>query len=214
MPDAPCNCNSMNTFSAKEADADLERFRKEGPTPTTRALLEAIVAEGVAGATLLDIGAGIGAIQLELLAAGAASAQSVDATEAYVEIARIEAERRGYGDRTRGQLGDFVELAKDIAPADIVTLDKVVCCYADMPSLIRQVAEHAGRAVGMVYPREIWWNRIASRAFATLGWLTRDTTRWHVHRTSDIDSIMRDAGLTRREVRRDKIWQVVLYVRA
>lgn len=214
MPDAPCNCNCINTFSTKEADADLERFRKEGPSRSTRALLEAIVAEGVEGATLLDIGAGIGAIQLGLLEAGAASAQTVDASEAYVETARAEAERRGYGDRTHGQLGDFVALAGDIALADIVTLDKVVCCYADMPSLIRQVAEHAGRVVGMVYPREAWWNRIASRAFAALGWLTRDTTRWHVHRTSDIDSILRGAGFARREIRRDMVWQVVLYLRA
>lgn len=215
MPkDAPCTCGCPNTFSTKEADADLKRYRKDGANRSTRALIAAILAEGVEGATLLDIGSGIGAIQLELLAAGAASAESVDATEAYVAVARAEAERRGYGDRTRGQVGDFVALATDIEPADVVTLDKVVCCYTDMPALLSRAGEHARRMVGLVYPRETWWNRVASRAIAVIGWLTRDPTRWYLHPTADVDRLLVTAGFERREVHRELIWQVVLYVRA
>lgn len=159
MPDpAPCSCGCPNTFSTKEADADLTRYVKEGPNPSTRALIAAIVAEGIEGSTLLDIGAGIGAIQLELLAAGAKSAELVDATDAYVAAAGAEAERRGYGDRARGRVGDFVALAGEIGPADVVTLDKVVCCYTDMPALLGHAGEHARRMVGLVYPRDTWWN--------------------------------------------------------
>src|SRR5512143_605941 len=142
----PCTCGCANTFSTKEADADLRSYRSSGPTSSTRALIEALVAEGVDGATLLDVGGGIGAIQLELLPAGAASAEIVDATEAYVAVARAEAERRGYGDRTRGRVGDFVSLAPEVDAADIVTLDKVVCCYSDMPALLGRAAAHARRS--------------------------------------------------------------------
>lgn len=214
MPDdTPCTCGCPNTFSTKDADADLKRYREQGPNPTTQALIDALVAQGIEGATVLDIGAGVGAIQMELLSAGAAKAESVDATEAYLAAARAEAERRGFGDRTHGRLGDFVALAAEIDPADIVTLDKVVCCYPDMLALLGRAAEHARRVVGLVYPRYTWWNRIGSRAFAVMGWLTRDATRWYLHRTADVDATLRSAGFERREVMRNMVWQVVLYVR-
>ena len=209
-----CSCGCANTFSTKEADADLRRYQSSGPNKSTKALIDALVAEGVEGLTLLDIGGGIGAIQLELLAAGAASAESVDATEAYVATARGEADRRGYRDRTHGRVGDFVELASEVQLADIVTLDKVVCCYSDMPALLGRAAEHARRAIGLVYPRETWWNRLAAKAFGVFGWVTRDPQPWYLHRTADIDGLMRAAGFQRRDIHRELIWQVALYVKA
>ena len=214
MPDErPCTCGCPNTFSSKEADNDLKRYLKQGPDGTTRSLIDAIAAEGVEGATLLDIGGGIGAIPLELLAKGAASVTSVDATEAYVQVARAEAARRGYGDRIRPLIGTFETLASEVEPADIVTLDRVVCCDPDMPGLLGAVTQRAKRIVGLVYPRETWWNRVAARLFGIWGWLTRDTTRWRLHSHADIDAILGRAGFARRDVTRSVIWQVVLYVR-
>jgi hypothetical protein len=209
----PCDCGCANVFSSKEAEGDLKRYRKNGPESSTQALIDALIAEGVDGATLLDIGAGIGAIQLGLLAAGAARSASVDATEAYVEAAREEAVRRGFGDRAAGRVGDFVALAPELAPADIVTLDKVVCCYRDMPALLGRAAERATRLIGLVYPREIWWNRLASRVIAAWGWLTRDPTRWILHRHADIDAVLARAGFERHDVRRELLWQVSIYRR-
>jgi len=215
MPDqTPCNCGCPNTFDEKMAKGDLKSYLAKGPEQTTKALIDAIVGEGIEGATLLDIGGGIGAIQLALLDAGAASAASVDATEAYVEVAREEAARRGFADRTNGRVGTFEALASSIEPADIVTLDKVVCCDPDLPALLTRAAERARRMVGLVYPRETWWNRFALRSLAMWGWITRDATRWHLHATADIDGILRAAGFQRREIDRSIIWQVVLYVKA
>jgi hypothetical protein len=213
MPDgAPCSCGP-NTFDAKAAEGDLKRYRKQGPDATTRALIDAIVAEGVRGATLLDIGGGIGAIQLALLDAGAASATSVDATEAYVQVAKAEADRRGFADRTDGRVGAFETLGSVIGPADVVTLDRVVCCDPDLRSLLTQAAQHATRMVGLVYPRVTWWNRLAARVLAVWGWITRDATRWHLHADIEVDRILRAAGFQRRDVDRSLIWQVALYVR-
>jgi magnesium-protoporphyrin O-methyltransferase len=213
MPNPASDC-CTNTVSSREAEGDLRRYREQGPDRTTRALIDAIVAEGVEGATLLDIGAGIGAIQLELLAKGAAKAESVDASEAFVQIARAEAERRGYGDRTAAQVGDFVALAAGIEPADVVTLDRVVCCYPDLPALLGAASDHARRIVGLVYPRDIWWNRIVARARNAFGWIMRDPTRWYLHRPGEVDAILRTAGYRRREITRDLIWQVALYERS
>ncbi|HTK46111.1 MAG TPA: methyltransferase domain-containing protein [Patescibacteria group bacterium] len=209
----PCECGCANIFSSKEAEGDLRRYRRDGPASSTKALIDGLIADGVDGATLLDIGAGIGAIQLGLLAAGASRAASVDATEAYVEAARAEAVQRGFGDRVTGRVGDFVALAAEIPPADIVTLDKVVCCYGDMPALLERAAERARRAVGLVYPRETWWNRLAAGALAAWGWLTRDPTRWVLHRHADIDAVLGRAGFERHDIRRELVWQISIYRR-
>ena len=209
----PCDCGCANTFSTKDAKADLKRFQRKGPEGATRRLIDAVLAEGVEGASLLDIGAGIGAIQLSLLPAGLAHAEIVDASAAYVRLARGEASRRGYADRTRGRVGDFVALADEIAPADFVTLDKVVCCYRDMPTLLGRAAERANRAIGLVYPRQTWWNSLASRMLSIWGRITKDPTRWHIHPVADIDAVLRRAGFERHEVRRELIWLIALYRR-
>lgn len=211
---APCNCGCPNTFDAKLARSDLKRYLKEGADKTTQALIDAIVGQGIEGATLLDVGGGIGAIQLALLGAGAASAESVDATEAYVQVAQEEAGKRGYAERTSGRVGSLEDLASAIQPADVVTLDKVVCCDPDLPGLLTRAAERARRMVGLVYPRETWWNRVASRMIAITCWVTRDPTRWRIHPTAEIDAILRTAGFERRDVDRTFIWHVALYVKA
>jgi hypothetical protein len=210
----PCDCGcTPNLFSDREAGKDLKRYREKGPDATTRALIAAIVAEGVEGATVLDVGGGIGVIQLELLGAGAARAEAVDASEAYIATAIAEAERRGYRDRTTARIGNFVELARSIEPADVVTLDRVLCCYPDLDALLGAAADKATRMVGLVYPRDVWWNRILGRTMNALGWLTRDRTRWYLQRTEKVEAIMRRAGFAGRRVSRDWIWLVVLYRR-
>lgn len=211
---APCDCPGCpNVFSRDEADNDLRRLRKKGPDPTTAALLDAIRTQGIDGATLLDIGGGVGAIQLALLEAGAASTVSVDASPDYVAVARAEAERRGFADRTSHLTGDFVALAGDLEPADVVTLDKVLCCYPDMQMLIDRSAARARRMLGLVYPRDAWWVRV----FATLGnvgyRLVRSATRFYIHRQERVDRLVRAAGFEPRPVKRGLLWQVVLYVR-
>jgi SAM-dependent methyltransferase len=207
-----CGC-SPNTFSDREAEDDLKRYREKGPDATTRALVDAIVVEGVDGASLLDVGGGIGVVQLELLAAGAAKAAAVDASRAYVETATAEAERRGYGDRISGHVGDFAELAASLEPADVVTLDRVICCYPDVDALVGAAAGRAKRIVGLVYPRDVWWNRAVGRVMNAWGWLTRDSTRWYLYPTARVDAILTGAGFAGREVTRDWIWQVVVYRR-
>jgi magnesium-protoporphyrin O-methyltransferase len=203
----------VNTFSTKTAEADLERYRRHGVEGATKALVEAIKARGIDGATLLDVGGGIGAIQLELLAAGLAASTSVDATEAYVDVAADEAARRGFADRTSHRFGTLVGLASELGRSDIVTLDKVICCDPDLPALLDAVTAKAQRIVGLVYPRVTWWNRIASRALAVWGRLTRDTTRWYLHRDADVDGRLRAAGFVGQEVERTLIWHVVIYAR-
>jgi hypothetical protein len=212
----PCRagCGCVNTFSSKEAEADLKRYRSHGVEGATKALVDAIKDEGIAGATLLDIGGGIGAIQLELLGNGLAKSDSVDATEAYVAVARAEADRRGYAERATHRFGTLNDLASEIEAADIVTLDKVICCDPNVDELLDMVSSKARRMVGLIYPRVTWWNKLASRLIAAWCWITRDSTRWHIHSEAELDRRLRAAGFVGRGIDRTLIWNVALYVRS
>ncbi len=176
-------------------------------------LLDALRAAGVKGATLLDIGGGIGAIQLELLGAGLTSATDVDASTAYLAVARQESARRGYGDRVTYQHGNFVDLAPTIAPADIVTLDRVICCYHDMRGLVGTSAAKARRLYGLVYPRDIWGTRAIFSVANVVLRLRRSPFRVFAHSTSAVEALLHDAGLEQRFRRNAGFWQVAIYAR-
>ena len=147
-------CGHQEAFGEKTAKRDLRRYRRKGPRKTTRQLLDALRERGLDHASVLDIGGGVGVIEHELLDRGASRAQAVDASRAYLRAAREEAERRGHADRLEQHAGDFVELADTVEPADVVTLDRVICCYPEVDALVSLSAAHARRAYGVVYPRD------------------------------------------------------------
>jgi magnesium-protoporphyrin O-methyltransferase len=212
---AECQCEGIESrFDAAYAAQKLDRYRRTGPDPTTGALLDALRAEGVEGLTLLDIGGGVGAIQHELLRAGVSSVVEVEASAAYQDACRAEAERQGHADRIEHHLGDFGSLADAIAPADIVTLDRSVCCWPDMPGLVRSSAVRARRLYGLVYPRDDWWVRVGWRAFSRLRMLLHSNPmQVYVHRTRDVEGILRGQGLVRRSHRTMGVWQVAVFAR-
>jgi 2-polyprenyl-3-methyl-5-hydroxy-6-metoxy-1,4-benzoquinol methylase len=203
-----------DVFGERAARNDLRRYRARGPSKPTRLLLGALEREGIAGASVLDIGGGVGAIQQELLDAGAARATAVEASAAYLRVSAEEARRRGHADRVRQFRGDFVELAGEIEPADVVTLDRVICCYPDMEALVGRSADRARRLYGLVYPRDTWWVALAIRAANLAMRLTRRAFRAHVHRTGAVDAVAREHGLVPKLARRaGPVWQVVVYER-
>ena len=207
-----CACYA-DKFDDARADDDLARYRRDGPSHTTRLLLDALRAEGVADATLLDVGGGVGVVQHELLAAGVRETVAVDASRAYLSAARGEAERRGTADRTTFLHGDFVALAPEIATADIVTLDRVICCYPDMDVLVAASASRARRLYGIVVPRDTWWVRAVEGAGNLLRRLQRRDFRSYIHRLADIDAAVLAQGLHRCFSGGTLKWQVWVYVR-
>ena len=210
-----CQCRGIEEqFNRKEAARKLREYRHAGPARSTQLLLDALMREPVAGQTVLDIGGGIGAIQHELLKAGAARATDVDASSAYLAAAREEAIHQGHIEQVTYQYGNFVDLADTLPPADIVTLDRVICCYHDMPALVGRSSAKAARLYGLVYPRDTWWVRAGVRAENALMWLQRSTFRAFVHSTAAVDAVVRRNGLRQRFARNAGIWQVVVYERS
>jgi magnesium-protoporphyrin O-methyltransferase len=200
-------------FHEKLAIRDLRDYRKHGPAATTQALIDALVRAGVQQATMLDIGGGVGAIQFELLDAGAREAVSVDASAAYLDAARREAERRGVSGRIRSYRGDFVALAPELPAADIVTLDRVVCCYADMEPLVRLSAERCRRLYGLVYPRDQWVERTVVHVQNLFRALWRNPFRSFVHPVAAMDALLRSLGFALRSKVRTFAWEVAVYER-
>src|SRR6266478_6674737 len=110
-------CNPIDyrrLFSRKYASRDARRYRQRGLGGTSRALVE--LAGDVSGATVLDVGGGIGAIELELLAAGAARATSIEISGAYEQVASALLAERGFADRVERRVADFVGEAETIEP--------------------------------------------------------------------------------------------------
>ncbi len=200
-------------FNQRIAAADLRDYRRHGPSGTTKRLLDALQAGGVAGLTLLDIGGGIGVIQHELRAAGVSAITGVDASRAYLALARQEAEKRGYADNVHYVHGDFVALAERIEPADIVTLDRVVCCYPDMAALVANAAARTQRFLGLVYPRDGWWTKLGVRMLNLYPRLRGDAFRTFVHPTAAVEGIIADHKLRRIVHHEGPLWQVAVFGR-
>ena len=202
-------------YNEKRAASDLRKYREKGPIPSTRALIEALKAEGVEGVTLLDIGGGIGAIQHELLDAGVAHATSIDASAPYLDAAREESNRRCHGDRVTYRHGDFVELAESVAPADIVTLDRVINIYPDWERLAGLAAARAQRMYGLVYPRDTRMVRLVILAMNLLLRLLRKPVRAAIRPADAIERIARENGLSPHLTRNvGPAWQIALFRRA
>ena len=209
-----CQCQGIEMeFNQETAARQLQNYRNKGPAKTTRMLINALKSQGVSGMTLLDIGGGIGAIQHELLKSGLDCVTDADASTAYIQAARQEAECQGHADRVSFRHGDFVDMAADIEPADIVTLDRVICCYPDMQALVGLSSARACQYYGLVYPRDTWLIRLGlTLANYVLG-LRRNPFRVFLHPSQAVDAIVRGNGLKRIFYGKTALWQVVVYAR-
>jgi magnesium-protoporphyrin O-methyltransferase len=211
----PCNCCEItdSAFTEEEATADLRNYRTNGPSKQTKLLLEAIRSLGLKNARLLDIGGGVGAIHHELLGIVADEATHVDASSAYLKEAKNEAARRGHSDQVRFIHADFTDVASELPTADIVTLDRVVCCYPNFRRLLKSAAEHSQRALAFTYPREIWYLRIALRLMNFFQRLRRDPFRVFLHPVAEMDALLKREGFQRVTQRRLFVWEMALYQR-
>lgn len=210
-----CQCEGIERrFNRERVTQELEHYRERGAAKTTRLLIEALQTEPLEGLTLLDIGGGIGAIAHALVPAGVSHALDVDASAAFIAAAHEEAERRGLAERMHFVHGNFVELAPTLPAADLVTLDRVICCFDDMPALVSLSAARAKQLYGLVFPRDTWWTRLFGQARTVLLALARNPMRFYVHSAAAVDAVVRAHGLERKSSRVVGLWQVVIYARS
>jgi len=209
-----CTCDSLACkFDEKVVARQRRSLLRKGPDRTTRMLVEALVAEGVEKASVLDVGGGLGAVGRDLLRAGARRAVQIEASPAYHAAAQALAEDGGYRDRIEFRLGDVLELAPAIDPADVVTLDRVICCYPDLSGLARASADKARRLYGAVYPRDRWPVRAVVWLQNLFRRLSGSAFRVYVYPVREIEAILRERGLERRRGQRTFVWEVAVFGR-
>lgn len=198
-------------FDRDKVSQWLDEYRQGGPGESTKRLISLLIDSGVAGDSLLDIGGGIGAIPFELFDAGLESATLVEASAAAVEAARSAAMERGLSGRMEVLFGDYVDLAPGLTGADIVTLDRVICCYPDMTRLVGYSSAQAGRTFGAVYPRGVWWARLFVLGLNMWFRVVRNPFRVYVHPPEEIDSVLRGNGFSEAHRERSGLWELVVY---
>lgn len=182
-------------FDARNAERDASRYRRRGMHPTTARLAELVAARRVDGASVLEVGGGIGDLQIALLEAGADRAVSAELSPAYDEVAEALLHDAGLTDRVDRRIANIAEEPDTIAPADIVVMNSVVCCYADVERLVAAAAGKTRRILAISYPRRVWY----LRAFATIANLVdairKDGFRWYIHPPAQILAAAEAEGL-------------------
>jgi len=205
-------CEEM--FNARAARKSLARYRKRGLLKIEREILADVRTVGLSGARVLDIGGGIGAIQAELLTAGAAEGEIVELVAAYEPYAQKLAREKGLERRSTFRVADAIEEPDSIAPADIVVLNRVVCCSPDGIRLTGLAARLATRLLVVSYPRDRWFIRTGARLLNGVFLLIGKTFRVFLHPRDSLFAAAIAEGLTIETTGRNFGWEFAVLRRA
>jgi 16S rRNA G966 N2-methylase RsmD len=148
-------CNSRGCdqfFNPRFARRMAKRYRKRGLDRTARRMVDFLQSRGLDGATVLEVGGGIGEIQLELLKRGAQRSINLELSPAYDREAAQLAREAGLEGRIERRLHDIAIDPAEVEPVDIVVLHRVVCCYPDYERLLAAAGDHAGRLLVFSHP--------------------------------------------------------------
>jgi magnesium-protoporphyrin O-methyltransferase len=179
-----------------------------------RSLARRASEHGVEGATVLEIGGGIGQVLLELVRSGASRGEIVELVPAYEEHALALAREAGAGDRVSYRTADLVADPTARVPADVVVLNKVVCCTPDGVELAGVAASLARRSLALSHPRE---TRLARVVFGTVNLFLRARRRRFrvfVHPVRELEQAVAAEGLALASESHGPLFRVAAYERA
>jgi magnesium-protoporphyrin O-methyltransferase len=146
-------------FDERFAARIARRYERRGLGRAERRVVDFVEQQGVAGASVLEIGGGVGELQVELLRRGAATAVNLELASSYEREAARLLSRHGLTDRVERRLLDLVAEPDAVPPADVVVLHRVVCCYDDYARLLAAAASHTRRTLVFSHPPRNWLSR-------------------------------------------------------
>lgn len=212
----PCACGPAGVeevFSDRRARSELNRYRRSGITDRARRLVETLErTTSLENKSVLEVGAGIGDLSLELLDRNAREALLVDAAPAFVSAARSLAREKGVADRVQIVQGDFTAL-QDVEPRDVVVLDRVVCCYPEGVALLARAARATRSVLAVSFPEDAWWSRLFVQLVNFGQKLRRKDFRVFVHPPAALLAAIREAGLHPEDAGREGPWKLVVATR-
>lgn len=196
------------------ARRSLERYRTKGLDRLERQMIASVSAGALEGIRVLEIGGGIGRIQAELLATGADQGEIVELVPAYEPYARELARESGLEGRTSFHIVDILEEPDAVEPADIVVLNRVVCCSPDGVDLAAAAARLARRTLVLSFPRDVIWVRAGISLLNASLRLRRSPFRAYVHRPKALFAAANSESLHVVEGEHGAIWQWAALERA
>jgi len=206
-------CSAQTQFDSKRAGRDLRQYKRRGADAVTQLILAELQQRPLQGSDLLDIGAGIGVIGAELANSGIVKATVVEASPAYLDVARQEVGSRYGAGLSEFVLGDFTSLAATLHDADVVTLGRVVCCYPDAEMLLHGAAARTRKVLAFTYPRDRWFIRAVNIFQNVWRQLRGSAFRTYVHAPKLMQSVVETAGLVRVAQRATSVWMLDVYER-
>ena len=202
-------------FDARFAGRLAREYRHDGLTPAARHIVDIAQSNGLEGASVLEIGGGVGAIQVELLLHGASRTTNLELSGAYEADASHLLEEHGLRARAQRVVGVDLAVSPDaVEPADLVILHRVVCCYPDYDALLSAAARHAHRALIFSYPPRTWYTRSSIWAENLTYRVTGNPFRSFIHSPESMIDVLGRHGLEPRYRYPDRVWSVVGAVRA
>jgi 2-polyprenyl-3-methyl-5-hydroxy-6-metoxy-1,4-benzoquinol methylase len=186
----------QSVFSGRFARRQSKRYERRGLTPAAQNIVDFAASQGIEGATVLEIGGGVGQLQVELLRRGAARVTNLEISENYeAEAARL-LEQEEMTDRVTRRFLDIAEAPDEVEPADVVVLHRVVCCYPDYAKLLSVAAGHARKALVYSHPAANIANRVQFRAENLYRRLRGNDFRAFIHPPSGMVRAAESDGMT------------------
>lgn len=206
-----CCSTGAEKFFSRKATTYAWRHRWLGLDRVQKLIAWELHSIGLASRSILEVGCGTGALHLELLKKGASRAVGVDISSEMITRARAFAAHNCFADRTEYHVGDFATLDGEIGPADIVILDKVVCCYESPGLLLAAAAARCSDVCIASYPRDAVMPRMMFRTMEWLGERLGWSFHPYYHEPRVLRGLIEGLGLKRIAERKTIVWQVDVY---
>jgi 16S rRNA G966 N2-methylase RsmD len=202
----PRGCDAF--FGERFAGRVARRYRRRGLDRTAREIVDFLAARGIAGATVLEIGGGVGEIQIELLKRGARRTVNLELSGAHEREARALLAEAGLAGRAERRLHDIAVDPEGVEPVDVVVLHRVVCCYPDYERLLGAAAGRAGRLLVFSHPPRNLISRALVAAENAFFRLRRSEFRTFAHPPAAMIAVLEQHGLEQDFAHRGLIWHV------
>jgi magnesium-protoporphyrin O-methyltransferase len=191
----------------------VRKFKNKGLERVQELLLQGIRTEQVRDKEILDIGCGVGAVHLTLLKEGAARATGVDISDEMIRQARRFSTELGVEERAEYVVGDFVEVRETIRKSDVTVLDKLVCCYEEVESLVKESTAKTKTLYALSHPRQNFYTELTFKTHIALARLFRWKFRPFWHNWHKLNETIQSLGFELVYSNATPMWQVLVFRR-
>lgn len=213
MPDCCDPEDYEGVFTGRFARRAARRYGKRGLNPAASRIVQFVSDHGVQGASVLEIGGGVGEIQVELLRRGASNVTNLEISTNYEEEAALLLQRSGMAGRVSRRFLDIARSPEEVEAADVVVLHRVVCCYPDYEQLLSAAGAHARRLLVYSHPANNHLARAVIWSENSLRRLRGNAFRAYVHPPEAMVAAAEGQGLNTRYRHHSRSWEVVGLVR-